>query len=354
MKASTRIFLVLGATFLLALGIYYFTTSHTQALMLVGTVDAHEVIVSSRIQGQIASLDVVEGDRVRAGQLIATIAAHDLAALRRAALATVHGDRFKVAEARAALLQVEQATASQVVAAQAQARAARAAVVQAQAQYARQNADTRRAVELARAGIFSQQTHDEMVAALNADRAAIHSARATAAAQEAALQTAEANRYQVEMARQTVAADQAQLRNAEALAAQAQVQLGYAQIHAPVTGVVNLRVALPGEVVAPAAPIVTIEDLSRTWVYAPLPETYADSVPLGDKLRVVMPSGAAVWGTVIAKAALAGFATQRDVSRRKRDIKTVQLKLLIPNPGMRFVPGMIADVFIPSRQLVHP
>ena len=36
---------------------------------------------------------------------------------------------------------------------------------------------------------------------------------------------------------------------------------------------------------------------------------------------------------MIAKAAEADFATQRDVSRRKRDIKTVRLKLLIDNPG---------------------
>jgi hypothetical protein len=67
-----------------------------------------------------------------------------------------------------------------------------------------------------------------------------------------------------------------------------------------------------------------------------------------------MPSGASVWGKVIAKRALAGFATQRDVSRRKRDIKTIQLKLLIPNPGEKYVPGMIAHVFIPNSKLVHP
>ena len=44
--------------------------------------------------------------------------------------------------------------------------------------------------------------------------------------------------------------------------------------------------------VAAGAPIVTIMDLTQTWVYAPLPETQADTVQLGDSLRVVMPSGA--------------------------------------------------------------
>src|SRR5207248_7606607 len=69
-----------------------------------------------------------------------------------------------------------------------------------------------------------------------------------------------------------------------------------------------------------------------TWVRAPLPETYADNIAVGDTLRVRLPGGDTIDGKVITKAAEADFATQRDVSRRKRDIKTVGLKLLVPNP----------------------
>jgi len=70
-----------------------------------------------------------------------------------------------------------------------------------------------------------------------------------------------------------------------------------------------------------------------------LPETQADTVQLGDSLRVVMPSGVTVQGKIIAKAAEADFATQRDVSSRKRDIKTIQLKLLIDNPASASSPA---------------
>ena len=104
--------------------------------------------------------------------------------------------------------------------------------------------------------------------------------------------------------------------------------------------------------VAAGAAIVTIMDLTQTWIYAPLPETQSETVQLGDSLRVVMPSGATIQGKVIAKSAEADFATQRDVSARKRDIKTVQLKLLIDNPAERFVPGMTAEVYIPKGRLV--
>jgi HlyD family secretion protein len=140
--------------------------------------------------------------------------------------------------------------------------------------------------------------------------------------------------------------------NARALAAQARIEQSYSEIAAPVDGVVNVWAARQGEVVSAGTPIVTIMDLSQTWVYAPLSETYADDVKLGDSLRVVMPSGATVQGKIIAKMTEADFATQRDVSRSKRDIKTVQLKLLIPNPGDAYVPGMTAEVYVPQSKLV--
>ena len=343
----------MGVLFVIALVWYFFSTSHTSDLQLIGTVDANEVVVSSRIQGRIDSLTVQDGDHVTAGQTLATIEAEDLADARNAAEAAASSNQYKLAETRATELQTVGNTESQLAGAEAQLRGARASLAQAEANYEHQDADTKRAVALAQAGVQSQQLRDEMVTSLDAAKAAVESARENVSAEEAAVRTAQANVYEAKAAAETVSATRADVRNAQELLNQAQVQLGYAKVVAPVTGIVNVRAALQGEVVSPATPIVTIVDLSQTWVYAPLPETYADAVQLGDKLRVVMPSGATVWGTVIAKNALAGFATQRDVSRRKRDIETIQLKLLIDNPGEKYVPGMIAEVYIPQGKLVH-
>jgi multidrug resistance efflux pump len=354
MKPRNRIFVIMGVLTVVAFVWYLLSTSRSSDLQLVGTVDANEVIVSSRIQGRITSLNVTEGQHVSAGQLVATIESDDLAAARNAAEASVNGARYKLAGSRDTERQTVGQTSSQVTAAEAQLRVAKAALAQAQAQYEHQDADTSRAVALAKAGVASEQTRDEMVTSLNASKAALESARESVSAQQAALKTAEANLYQAKVAAQTVDATRADLRNAQDQLDQAQVQLGYARVVSPVTGIVNVWAARQGEVVSAAAPIVTVVDLSQTWVYAPLPETESDAVELGDKLRVVMPSGATVWGTVIAKSALAGFATQRDVSRRKRDIQTVQLKLLINNPGERYVPGMTAYVYVPKDKLVHP
>ena len=45
------------------------------------------------------------------------------------------------------------------------------------------------------------------------------------------------------------------------------------------------------------------------------------------------------------------FATQRDVSRRKRDIRTIVLKVRLDNPKGAFVPGMTAEVLVSPEQL---
>ena len=352
MNARNRIFILLGVLLVIALCWYFLSTRQSNDLQLIGTVDANEVVVSSRIPGRIQTLTVDEGDTVEAGQLIATIQSDDLAAARNAAQATAASQRYALQQARDTERQIGRGTSSQVANAEAQLRAARAALAQAQAQYAHQQADTSRAVALADQGVVSQQAREENVTSLNAAQAAVDTARQNVAAAEASLKVAKANTIQAQADAQAVGATHSQMQNAQALLNQAQVQLGYAQIVAPISGKINVRAARQGEVVAAGTPIVTITDLTQTWVYAPLPETEADSVQLGNSLRVVMPSGAAIQGKVIAKSAEGDFATQRDVSRRKRDIETIRLKLLIDNPGMRYVPGMLAEVYIPKDKLV--
>ncbi len=230
----------------------------------------------------------------------------------------------------------------------AQVKAAQATLAQAQANYEHQKADTTRIVALTAQGIDSAQAKEDAVTSLQADEAAVNTARSNLNAAEASLRQSEAHELLTAVSKRTVDEARDTEANARALAAEARVERDYSEITSPVDGVVNVWAARQGEVVQQATPIVTIVDLSQTWVYAPVPETEADAVKLGDKLRVVMPSGATVQGKVIAKMTEADFATQRDVSRRKRDIKTVQFKLLIPNPGEEFVPGMTAEIYIPN------
>ena len=98
------------------------------------------------------------------------------------------------------------------------------------------------------------------------------------------------------------------------------------------------------------SPIVTIVDLNDVWVRAAVPETESDSVALGDALQVRLPSGRVLDGKVFFKGVEADFATQRDVGRSKRDIKTVVLKVRVDNRDKRLTPGMTAEVLVPPRK----
>jgi multidrug resistance efflux pump len=352
MNARNKVFLMLGLLTVGSLIWYFVTVRPTGDMQLIGTVDANEVVVSARIQGRIQTLLVDEGDDVKAGQLIAIIESDDLQAAHMAAEATAASQKSKLTGTVETERQTRGETGSATVNAEALLKAAQAALAQAQANYEHQQADTSRTVALAQQGIMSAQAKDEAVTSLQAAKAAVDSAAENVAAAEASLRQARAHEMLTTVMARTVDSTRNDVASAKALAEQAKVQVGYSQVFAPVSGKVNVRAARQGEVVTIGAPIVTIMDLTQTWVYAPLPETQADAVQLGDSLRVVMPSGQTMQGKVINKAAEADFATQRDVSSRKRDIKTVQLKMLVDNPGERLVPGMTAEVYIAKNKLV--
>jgi HlyD family secretion protein len=353
MNARNRVFVILG---LLTIGslVWYLVTARTSGdLKLIGTVDANEVLVSAKIPGRIQTLNVDEGQAVKAGDLIAVVESNDLAAAEKAAQANVQSDQSKLAETVETQRQNAGEVSSATVNAEAQVKASQAMLLQAQANLEHQKADTSRTVALAKQGIASEQASEEAATSLQASEAAVESARSNVAAAQAALKQARAHELLAQVSARTVASTRGVVQNAKALADQANVELGYAKVFAPVSGPVNVLAARQGEVVGAGGTIATIMDLTQTWVYAPLPETQADSVQLGDSLKVVMPSGASVQGKVIAKSAEADFATQRDINGgRKRDIKTVRLKLLIPNPEERFVPGMTAEVYVPKNKLV--
>jgi len=351
-SARNRVFLILTLLTIGSLVWYLVTVRPSSDLQIIGTVDANEVQVSSRIAGRLATLTVTEGQQVKAGELIATIESDDLAAALRAAEAAAGSQTGKLGEAVETVQQTRGETSSATVSTEAQVRVAEAALAQANANLEHQKADTSRTVVLADQGIMSAQSRDEAVTSLHASEAAVTSAEHSLSAAQANLRQARAHELLTTVSERTVAATRNDVANARALADQARVTQSYAQVFAPVSGRVNVWATRQGEVVSAGTPIVTIQDLTQTWVYAPLPETQSDAVQLGDSLRIVMPSGGTVWGKVINKAAEADFATQRDVSDRKRDIKTIQLKLLIDNPGEKYVPGMTAEIYIPKAKLV--
>ena len=351
MNARNKFFIILGIIFAIALGYYLFSTPRGSDLDLIGTVDANQIIVSPQTAGRISKLLVDEGTAVKQGDLIATLDPSELEAQARAAAATIDALRSQVAATQATSQATQGSTTSSVANAQARLESTRAQLVQAEATLQRVESDSRRAIELAKQGVASQQESDQAVANLKAQQAAVKALQDQVAAAQADLNAAIANTHQAHAAQSTVASTRAQLLNAEAQLKEAEVRLGYTKIYAPVTGTVSVRAAREGEYLTPGQPIVTIVDFTDTWVRAAIPETNADHIGIGDTLRVRLPGGTVTSGKVFYKAAEADFATQRDVSRRKRDIKTIVLKVRLDNPKGAYVPGMTADVLISPAQL---
>jgi multidrug resistance efflux pump len=108
-----------------------------------------------------------------------------------------------------------------------------------------------------------------------------------------------------------------------------------------------VRAAREGEVVTAGQPIVTLVDPDDLWVRADIEETYIDRIRLGDQLKVRLPSGDERVGTVFYRAVDASFATQRDVSRTKRDVKTFEVRLRLDNKERRLAVGMTTYIELP-------
>jgi len=270
-----------------AAGLFYSKMQHPRSIVLTGIVTTDEVIVSSEIQGRLQRLLVQEGDTVTNGQLLAVIQPQEW-------------------QADVAFYSSNQ---KQSVALLAQ---AKADLENAQLTYQREE-------KLYATGAESAQAYDAARTAYDAAQARVDALRR-------------------------------QIQAAGAQEDKARVQLGYTETYAPINGIVDTRAALQGEVVNPGQGIVTLMNPDNLWVRADVEETYIDRIRLGDKFTVRLPSGATREGTVFYRSVDADYATQRDVSRTKRDIKTFEIRLRCNNDDRRLAVGMTAYVPLPLGQ----
>jgi RND family efflux transporter MFP subunit len=267
-------------------GIYYITERQQRTIVLTGVVTTDEVIVSSEIQGRMDKLLVQEGDQATRGELLAQIQPEQWQA---------DMDFYNSSE--------QQLTAD---------------LAQAQADLENARLNYERMKGLYETRVESLQNFDQMRTSYDAATARVDSV-------------------------------EKQLEAASAQKAKAKVYLDYTEIKAPIDGVVDTRAALQGEVVNPGQAIVTLIDQDDLWVRADVEETYIDGIHLGDKLKVTLPSGDVREGTVFYRGVDADYATQRDVSRTKRDIKTFEIRLRCPNADRALAVGMTAYVSLPLR-----
>jgi HlyD family secretion protein len=341
-----RIALIVVILIVLAAIGYYLAEHHKRSIVLTGIVTTDEVIVSSEIQGRLQELLVREGDDVTNGQLLAVIQPAEQKADLLAFTESARQSAAQATQAQADLRYQQAQTSNLTWQSEANLAVAKEQVAEARADLENLSLEFNRQKDLYKQGVASVKEYDAARTSYDSGAARVQSLEKQVVASEAALAMAQSTTNQIAARRAFYEAGLRQRDVADAQEEKAAVVLGHTEIRAPVDSIVDVRAALQGEVVTPGQGIVTLINPTNLWVRADVEETYIDKVKLGDKFTVRLPSGDTREGVVFYRGADADYATQRDVSRTKRDIKTFEIRLRCNNDDRKLAVGMTAFVLL--------
>ena len=292
-------------------------------LLLSGNIEAHESLLGFKVQGRIVELAVEEGQWVEAGTELARL---DNADYRQQVALDEASLRVREAELALALA----GTRRQEV------EAAQQTLRDAQADFQQRQLDFERAETLYREGVGSAEARDQ--AETNLKRA--EAARRTA--QERYDQALEGTRAE------DIAIARAQVKRARETLQLSRIQLTDTVLRAPRAGVILVRQAELGEVVAPGSPIVTLADLDHVWLRAYLNETELGRVRWGQpaELRTDTYPGKTYSGRVSFISSKAEFTPKSVETHKERVTLVYRIKIDVENPNHELKPGMPADAWI--------
>jgi multidrug resistance efflux pump len=345
------LFLFLAAAIVAGGIAFYKAFNRPRGIVLTGIVTTHEVNVSPLIQGRLAQLLVKEGDSVKSGQLVAVIDPQELQADQSFYSNSARSAEEQVQESEAALRFQEAQTRDQIRQAEASLEATNAKLREAKANLELARTNLERTQELNKKGVYPAQSLDQARSTFQATNAEVESMQKQVDVQVAAVALAQSNENQITMRLKQLAAGRRQLAAAGAQAKKAQVRLEYTEIRAPIDGVVSVLAARQGEVLSVGQPILTLINPDDLWIRADIEETYIDKIRQGEQLKFRLPSGAERTGTVFYRGVDADFATQRDASDIKRDIRTFEFRLRADNRDRSLWPGLTAYVSLPPEMV---
>jgi len=311
----------------------------TDRVRVSGHVEADDVQVAAEVGGRVIELNVAEGDRVAAGQVIARLDTRDA----ELTIARLRAERAQ-ADAQLRLLlagsrpeDIRQADA-QVTAAEADIRAAEAELANAQA-----DLDRYEALLAANAG--SRKARDDAQARRDVarDRVAAARQRARATAEGAARLKAGARREEIEAARARVAAVDAQI-------ATYQKAIDDAVVKAPAAGVVTTKLVNAGEIVAPRAPLVVMTDLDHAWGEVFVDEPLVPRLALGQPATLYTDAGGeGLPGKVTFISPKAEFTPRNVQTAEERSRLVYRIKVTVDNSKGVLKPGMPVEAELPLR-----
>jgi len=345
-----------AALLLAAWGAHWLYYRWTHVTLDDARIDGEVVSISSRVSGWITELPVIEGDRVKKGQLLVRIDARDMLLQREVLVARLKALENQAAAMRAQTGQIDQETLGKFESETNRLAATQAEVASLAAQVKQANDDYQRAKELAAAKWLSPQAMERARTTYEQVRENHRKAQSEVAAARGTLSAAGGSRRQLQvMARQLLAlghqADEirAEIRRRDS-------DIADRTITAPADGRVVMTFARQGEHVAPGQRILMFHDPDEIWVEANVRETEVRLLRPGLKadIRVDAYPGKVFAGEVfrIGQTATSKFALLPDPNPSGNFTKITQrlpvrIRLADKDPALR--PGMMVEVSIAVR-----
>jgi len=324
MSSRIRIIAAVLVVAVIGVGVWFWLTTGRESTD-DAQVDAPVTQVAARVGGTITKVAVSDNERVERDAVLVELDRRDYQVAvdkARAELADAEASAVaarnnvpitsttaasNVTTARGGIVQAQGgvgAAERELDAARARLATAQARVREAEATTAKAARDVERLRGLLAKDEVSQQQFDTLVAAAEAQKAGLDSARsqvveaeagirvaeskviqarASADQAHAELRTAETAPQQVSMTKARAAAADARVLQARANLAQAELNLQYATVKAPSRGVVSKKGLNPGQVVQPGQPLLALVQLDDVWVTANFKETQLKDVRAGQR-----------------------------------------------------------------------
>ena len=360
-----------------------FARKNENRLTVSGNIELTQVDISFKVPGKLVELDVDEGAFVKKGMVIARIDREQVEQQRSRDEASVAASQSQYQQMETSVRWQRETLESDIALRKAELRAtqarldlllagsrpqeiqqAQAAVADATAQHDQAKADWDRAQELFKNDDISKAQYDQYRMRLDSTSAVlrqaqeklalvkegprkedIEAARAEVERAKAAQQASEANRLEVQRREEDVKAHLADLARAKAQVAITQTQINDTVVTSPIDGVVLVKSAEVGEVLAAGTTVVTIGDIDHPWLRAYINETDLGRVKLGQPVQLTNDSyqGKTYPGRVSFISSEAEF-TPKQIQTREERVKLVyRIKIDVDNPRHELKSNMPVD-----------
>jgi RND family efflux transporter MFP subunit len=136
-----------------------------------------------------------------------------------------------------------------------------------------------------------------------------------------------------------IRAAQSQVDAASARLAGARSQVSYSEVRSPIDGIVADRALNAGEMASSGIALITVVNISEIVARANIPVREVGSVKVGDKAAITAPDGELTGRVTVVSPAVDPSST------------TVEVWVLVRNPGDKLKPGVTAKVSIQARTI---